>query len=443
MGSVTLEVLLIVLLIVANGVFSMSEIAILSARQTRLERKAKAGHGGARLALELARSPNRFLSTVQIGITLVGILAGAVGGATLAETVGAFFGQWPALAPYGEPLGLAAVVIPTTYLSLVIGELVPKRLALASAERIACAVSKPMTSLSRLGSPIVKILTLSTEVVLRAFRIRPSSEPPVTEEEVKILIEQGAHAGVFEQAEKEIVHRVFRLGDYRAVDLMTRRTEVVWLDIKDPPMVILERIKASGFSRFPVAPDTLDQVCGIVRAKDLLAQCAAEGKIDLNGVLREPIYVPESTPAITLLELFKKSGAHIALVVDEYGGIRGLITHHDVLESIVGDISETPGVIEQKAVQREDGSWLIDGLLSIDDFRDIFPKIALPGVEECHTVGGFAMLHLERVASAGDHFEIAGLRFEIVDMDARRIDKLLVSPGSTLTNHGPVLHDSL
>jgi putative hemolysin len=423
------EIAFILMLILANGLFAMSELAIVSARQTRLERRAKAGARGAQVALDLARAPNRFLSTVQIGITLVGILAGAVGGATLAEKIAASLAQVAVIAPYSEPLGLIAVVLPTFYLSLVLGELVPKRLALTNAEAIATAVSQPMTWLAKLGSPIVHLLTWSTDVVLGIFRVRPSSEPPITEEEVKILIEQGAHAGVFEPAEKEILNRVFRLGDYRAVDLMTPRTEIVWLDLEDPPTQILDQIKSSGFSRFPVARESLDQVRGIVRAKDLLVQYAAGGQLSLNSLLREPIYVPEGTPAIRLLELFKKSGSHIALVVDEYGGIQGLITHHDVLESIVGDISERPGVGDQRAVRREDGSWLLDGLLTIDEFKEIFAGVTLPGEDEAeyHTIGGFAMQYMERIPSVGDHFETAGMRFEVVDMDARRIDKLLVS----------------
>jgi putative hemolysin len=215
---------------------------------------------------------------------------------------------------------------------------------------------------------------------------------------------------------------------------MTPRTDIVWLDLEDPQSQILEQIKSSGFSRFPVARESLDQVRGIVRAKDLLGQCALDGQIALSSVLREPIYVPEGISAAKILELFKKSGAHIALVVDEYGGIQGLITHHDVLEAIVGDISERSGILEQKALRRDNGSWLIDGLLSIDEFKDIFKGVRLPREDEgeYHTIGGFVMLHTGRIPSVGDHFETAGLRFEVIDMDERRIDKLLVSPVSPL-----------
>jgi putative hemolysin len=429
MASIANEIIFILLLIIANGVFSMAEIAIIYARQSRLERKSRSGDRGAQLALELARAPNRFLSTVQIGITLVGILAGAVGGATLADKIASSLAGISHVATYREPLGLAAVVLPTTYLSLVLGELVPKRLALSHAERIAAAVSKPMTSLAKLGSPLVRLLTFSTDAVLRIFGVRPGAEPPVTQEEVKFLIEQGARAGVFEAAEREILHRVFRLGDYRVEDLMTPRTEVVWLDPDDPPATILEQIKSSGFSRFPGARESLDKVHGIIRAKDLLVHYGAQGQIALNSILREPTYVPEGTPAITLLELFKKSGAHIALVVDEFGGIQGLVTHHDVLEAMVGDLAEIPGAADRRAVRRDDGSWLIDGLLSIDEFKEIFKSAPLPGEDEAvyHTIAGFVMQQLGRIPAPGDHFEAAGLRFEIVDMDGRRIDKLLVS----------------
>ncbi len=429
MSSVTFEIVFLFLLILANGVFAMCEIALISARKTRLQQQAAAGNRGARIALEIANAPGHFLSTVQIGITLVGILAGAFGGATLAENIAASVKRVPLLAPYSEAAGIGVVVSAITYLSLVFGELVPKRLALRQPERIAMAAAQPMRLLAKITSPVVQFLTFSTEMVLRALGVGPSQNAPITEEEVKIMIEQGTRAGVFEQAERDIVERVFRLGDQRISALLTPRTDVVWLDLNDPSQEIIRKI-TSGFSRFPVGQDSLDKVLGIVRAKDLLAQYLANQSIDLKASLRHPLFVPESMRALKILDLFKQSGAHVALVVDEYGGVQGLVTHHDILEAIGGDILPETSPTEQPAIKREDGSWLIDGMLTIAEFKEILELARLPGEEQggYDTVGGFALQQMGRIPSAGDHFETAGLRFEVVDMDGRRVDKLLVIP---------------
>jgi len=429
MSSVTFEIVFLFLLILANGVFAMCEIALISARKTRLQQQAAAGNRGARIALEIANAPGHFLSTVQIGITLVGILAGAFGGATLAENIAASVKRVPLLAPYSEAAGIGVVVSAITYLSLVFGELVPKRLALRQPERIAMAAAQPMRLLAKITSPVVHFLTFSTEMVLRALGVGPSQNAPITEEEVKIMIEQGTRAGVFEQAERDIVERVFRLGDQRISALLTPRTDVVWLDLNDPSQEIIRKI-TSGFSRFPVGQDSLDKVLGIVRAKDLLAQYLANQSIDLKASLRHPLFVPESMRALKILDLFKQSGAHVALVVDEYGGVQGLVTHHDILEAIGGDILPETSPTEQPAIKQEDGSWLIDGMLTIAEFKEILELARLPGEEQggYDTVGGFALQQMGRIPSAGDHFETAGLRLEVVDMDGRRIDKLLVIP---------------
>ncbi len=429
MSSVTFEIVFLFLLILANGVFAMCEIALISARKTRLQQQAAAGNRGARIALEIANAPGHFLSTVQIGITLVGILAGAFGGATLAENIAASVKRVPLLAPYSEAAGIGVVVSAITYLSLVFGELVPKRLALRQPERIAMAAAQPMRLLAKITSPVVQFLTFSTEMVLRALGVGPSQNAPITEEEVKIMIEQGTRAGVFEQAERDIVERVFRLGDQRISALLTPRTDVVWLDLNDPSQEIIRKI-TSGFSRFPVGQDSLDKVLGIVRAKDLLAQYLANQSIDLKASLRHPLFVPESMRALKILDLFKQSGAHVALVVDEYGGVQGLVTHHDILEAIGGDILPETSPTEQPAIKQEDGSWLIDGMLTIAEFKEILELARLPGEEQggYDTVGGFALQQMGRIPSAGDHFETAGLRLEVVDMDGRRIDKLLVIP---------------
>jgi putative hemolysin len=425
-----LELLFVVLLIVGNGLFAMSELAVVSARKARLQRQAASGIRGAQAALDLARAPAPFLSTVQIGITLVGILAGAFGGATLAEKISAGVARVPLVAPYREAIGLGVVVVMITYLSVVIGELVPKRLALLNPERIAAAVAGPMRALTRMAHPLVRILTASSDLALRLFGVRAEAEEPITPEEVRILIEQGARAGVFETVEKEIVDRVLRLGSERVAALMTPRTSIVWLDVEQAVDSIRETIASSRLSRFPVAQGTLDNVVGLVLAKDLLARLLEGLPFDLKAALREPLFVPETMGALEVLEHFKRSSEHIALVIDEHGGVSGLVTHHDLLEAVLGAIAEQPMQLQDgEAVQREDGSWLIGGMLPLGEFKEKLGIPRLPGEErgDVHTMGGFAMLELGRIPSAGEHFEAAGMRFEVVDMDGRRVDKLLVS----------------
>ena len=433
MSGLTLEMLFVFLLILANGLFAMAEIAILSSRKVRLQQRANEGDLRARAALELAETPNRFLSTVQIGITLIGILAGAYGGATIAHELAAQLERISFLAPYSHAISLGVVVLGITYLSLILGELVPKRLALNSPERIACALATPMRLVAVLAFPAVRLLSLSTEVVLRLLGVQPTAEPPVTEEEIKILIEQGTQAGVFEAAEQDMVERVFRLGDRHVGVLMTPRTEIVWLDVEDSSEQIQSRITSTVHSRFLVAQGALDQVLGIVHAKDLLARSLEGQPFDLKACLRQPLFVPESMRALKVLELFKQSGTHLALVVDEYGGIEGLVTLNDILEAIVGDLPSIDEAAEPPVVQREDGSWLLDGMLPVDEVKELFQLAQLPEEETgtYQTLGGMVMSHLGRIPSAADHFEWAGLRFEVIDMDGHRVDKVLVAPVET------------
>jgi putative hemolysin len=430
-SAVTFEIVFILLLVMVNGVLAMSELAIVSARKVRLQQRADKGDAGASAAIELANSPNELLSTVQIGITLVGILAGAFGGATLAEQLGVILNRIPQLMPYGEMIAIVVVVLAITYLSLILGELAPKRLALGNAENIASIVARPMRLLSVLASPAVRLLSFSTEAVLRMLRVQKSDEPPVTEEEVKVMIEQGIQARVFEKAEYDLVENIFWLSDRRIKELMTPRPEIVWLDLKDPPEQIRRELIESGHSRLPVCRGELDDVLGIVRAKDLLALDLEGEPLDLNAILRPPLFVPESMPVLKMLEMFKQSGTHVALVTDEHGGIEGLATHHDILEAIVGDIPSVGVQTDPQAVQREDGSWLLDGKMRVDDFKDIFHIESLPGEERGNyqTLGGFVMMQMARIPSAGQYFEWGGLRFEVVDMDGRRVDKVLVAGG--------------
>ncbi len=428
MTVITFEILFIILLILANGVFAMSEMAVVSARKTRLQHWADEGQAQARAALELANSPDRFLSTIQIGITLVGVLAGAFGGATIAEQIGIRIGNYPSLAPYGEAIGLGIVVLCITYLSLIVGELVPKRLALNHAERIASFVARPMKILSTVALPAVRFLEISTRVVLKILRVRPSTEPPVTEEEIKVLIEQGTQAGVFEEAEQDLVESIFRLGDRRITALMTPRLEVVWLDVNAPFEENRRKAIESQFSRFPVGDGSLDNLLGVVKVKTLLAVEPSEIAPDLKSLLKQPLFVPETRSALQVLELFKTSHTHLALIIDEYGAVEGLVTTNDILEAIVGEITATSAQAETYAVQREDGSWLLDGMLAVEDFEEIFPAVVLPPEEKglYQTLAGFVLRHLGRVPATADHFEWNGLRFEIIDMDGKRVDKILV-----------------
>ena len=425
-----IELLFILLLILANGVFAMSEMAVVSARRVRLRQRAKGGDKRARAALELTKSPGRFLSTVQIGISLVAALTGALGGATVAGNLAARLDQIAFLAPYSETISVTIVVLIITYLSLVIGELLPKQIALSNAERIASLVAPPLTLLAKLASPIVYLLNVSTKILMRILRVKPSSDPPVTEDEVRVMIAQGTQVGIFEPIEEEMVGQVFRLSDQRAFALITPRSEIAWLDLDDSPEDIRQKIVASGYSRFPVGRGSLDEIRGLVQARDLLAQSMAGEPIDLEAVLRPALFVPESIPVFEVLDRFKQTQSQVALVVDEYGILQGMVTLDDILEAIVGDIPDPGEVIDLEIVEREDGSWLLDGMVPLDEFIEMFQiKTPLDRREcNCQTLGGFVMMVLGRIPSAGDCFEWDKLRFEVVDMDGLRVDKVLVVP---------------
>lgn len=435
MSRIAIEILVLVVLVLANGLFAMSEIAVVSARKTRLQQQAQEGNKRAQVALELANAPNQFLATVQIGITLVGIMAGAFGSATIAEELADVLEQVPLLAPYGEAIGVGVVVLTITYFSLVIGELVPKRLGLNNAERVAARLAPFMHTLSRLASPFVRFLSLSTDLALRLLRVRPEQETPVSEEEIKLLLQQGTRAGAFELAEQEMVEHVFRLGDATVEALMTPRPGVVWLDLDDPAEEARRVVATGGHSRFPVARGDLDHVQGMVYAKDLLADGLDGRPFDLEANLRPVLYLPESITALEAVEQLRVNRTDAALVIDEYGGFNGLLTSEDILEAIVGDILAPGELVEAEAVQREDGSWLLDGMLPIDEVKDLLGIDSLPHEgSQYQTLGGFVMLCLGRIPSAGDHFHCYGWRFEVVDMDRLRVDKVLaISQGADTT----------
>jgi magnesium and cobalt exporter, CNNM family len=437
MPFATIELVIIIVLIILNGVFAMSETAFVSARKVRLQQWANEGNTKALAALEMANAPNRLLSTVQLGITLIGIVAGAFGGATIAQGLAVYLRAIPWLSAYSDAIAFTSVVIIITYLSMVIGELVPKRIALNNPERIAMLMVTPMRVLSAIASPFIYLLSISTEGILRLIGLRPSSEPPITEEEINVLLEEGTQIGTFAPAEQDMVERIFRLADRRVRTLMTHRPDIVWLDADDPPQAISQRIRESAYSRFPVGRGSLDNVLGMVHVKDLLVQCLADQPLEAQAALQEPIYVIESTSTLKVLELFKQTGQQAALVIQEYGDIEGLITLHDILEAIVGDISSREDVEHPQAVQREDGSWLFDGLLPIEEVKGFLHIRQLPdeASSDYDTLAGFMLVQLGRIPNTGDHFEWDSYRFEVIDMDGRRIDKVLVQPVRAEDSH--------
>ncbi len=421
------ELVVIFVLILANGIFAMAEMAVVSARKVRLRQRAEEGDQKARTALDLARSPGRFLSTVQVGISLIGALTGAIGGATIAEELAVFIRTVPILARYSETIGVGIVVLGITYTTLVIGELLPKQIALSNANKVASLVARPMVFLSKVTAPIVAILNFSTKLLMELFRVKPSSEPPVTEDEVRIMIRQGTQVGIFEPIEEEMVGQVFRLSDQRASALITPRSEIVWLDRHDGPEVVRQKMVEGNYSRFPVADGSLDEIKGIVEAKDLLIQTLAQEPVDLESVLQPALFVPESIPVFEVLDRFKQTRSQFALVIDEYGILQGLVTVNDVLEAIVGYIPDEDEHLDLEIVEREDGSWLIDGMIPIEEFSDLF-DIELPDrrAADYQTLGGLVMMIMGHIPAAGESFDWHGLSFEVVDMDGLRVDKVLV-----------------
>lgn len=425
-----MDVLLLTGLFILNGLFAMSEIAILSARKIRLQQAVEDGVPGARTALELANEPSHFLSTIQVGITLIGIMSGALGEAALSDKLAAYLGQFPVLAPYSAGLALAAVVVGITYFSLIIGELVPKRLALFKPEPIAMVMAGPMRWLSRLAYPLVKLLSWSTDFVLWVLRAKKSEEPAVSEKEIKLMIDQGTEAGVFHKGEKEMVSNVMRLDAIKIGAIMTPRMDIYYLDVANPIEESRRRLIESPHSVIPVCRNGLDNVLGVIEAKDLLRRALSGEELKLTAAIRPANYIPKSLSPVQLLEEFKRSKIALALVVDEYGEVAGLATLKDVMEAIVGDLpSEEAEDEEPEAIQREDGSWLLDGTLTIEKFKQLFELETLPDEASgnFHTIGGFVMLQLGHVPRASDRIEAAGLRFEVVDMDRNRVDKILVS----------------
>jgi len=417
------EILVIAILILVNGILAMSEAALVASRKARLQNRVNEGDKASLAALKLIERPNVFLSTIQIGITLIGVLAGALGGATLAETLAVTLAKIPVVSEYSESLALGTVVVVITILSLWLGELVPKRLGLHSPEQIARVVAGPMLLISRIFSPFISLMSWATDLVIRLIGVEPSLEQPITEEELQVLIDQGTQAGVFEESEQDMVEGIFSLGDSRVYSLMTPRTELVWLDVTDSIEEIRQKIADCPYSRFPVRQDSLDTIIGIVKSRDLLVESLSGKEIDLKVLLKPAFFIPETMFASRALELFKEKNTELLLVVDEFGGLQGLLTINDILEEIVGAMEFE----EPQATLRQDGSWLLDGMLEVDEFKEIYNFTALPHEEEYETLSGFVMTSLGRVPQAADHFEWNGYRFEVMDMDGRRVDKVLVT----------------
>jgi putative hemolysin len=431
------EIVIIILLMVLNGVFSMSEAAVIGSRKARLQQAADKGDVRARAAIKLVDDPNRFLSTVQIGITLIGILAGVFGGATVAATLAAELRKLPVpfIVRYASPISYGLIVLLTTYLSLIIGELAPKRLALKSPERIAMLVAIPMRTLSKIAKPIVALLSVSTDAVLWLLRVRDSEEPPVTGEEIKAMMQQGVDAGVFVEAEHDMVEGVFKLGERRVSAVMTPRPDVTWLDINLPLDDIRNTIIRSHSSRFPVCEGDLDHVIGIVEAKDMLVRCLSNEPFDLRPVMSQPMFVLETMPAPKVLEMFKENGKEIAIVANELGGVQGLVTLQDFVGKIVGDTEEMVEV-----VKRDDGSWLLDGIMPVDEFKEALGiDDVLPGEHGNYkTLGGFVMAQLGRIPSAADQFKWGNFCFEVMDMDGNRVDKVMVATVEKPVEEAPI-----
>lgn len=426
-GIIILEIVVILILVIINGLLSMSELSIISSRKARLRALADSGDHKARTALELSESPDRMLSTVQIGITMMGILSGAFGGAELAEILAGALASLGISEAASNTVSFALVVLGITYLSLVIGELVPKRIALHDPEAAARKLAGPIKVLSKIASPFVTFLSGSTSLVLKAFGLDKVKESTVSEEEVQLLLDEGTKSGVFEEQERAMVGSIFKMSDLSVKDLMTPRHEIDWLNLTDPVARILECVQASPHTMFPVGDGSLDETIGMVKAKDLLYQMISTSTIDLHSILRQPVMIPETASAFDGLELLRSGRSPMALIVDEYGGIDGIVTHADLLSTIAGEMEE---LAESPLISiREDGSYLLDGMLPIEEFRELVgSKDPAAGAgNSFHTLAGFVLSKFGRLPKTGDSFEWEGHRLEVMDLDGNRIDKVLLT----------------
>lgn len=424
---ITTEILIIFLLLLVNAFFAMSEIAIVSSSKPLLRQAAKQGNKRAEAALRLADDPGKFLSTVQVGITLVGILAGAYGGATIAEKIAPMLNEIAFIAPHGDTVAVAVIVSAITYFSVVIGELVPKQFAMRHAERIAMIVVAPMAFLSMIAGPVVSVLQLSAALVLKLFGVSKDNPDQMTEEEVKAILSESAETGVIEKSEHEMLQRVIRLGDREIKSIMTHRQDVVFIDVNSTLEEIRDQIHTAGHSRYPVIDEKPDNVIGIIQAKDMLDEVLNHQTFDMRAHLKEIYAMPENSTCLTALEHFKKSSINLMVIVDEYGSTQGIVTPSDFLEAIVGVLPSNYGDDhEDMIVQRDDGSWLVDGRTPIEEIHISIGINDISADEDFDTIAGFILEYSRKTPKVADSFEVFGHRFEIVDMDGRRIDKVLI-----------------
>jgi putative hemolysin len=424
-----MAIFILFLSMVLNGIFAMAEIALVSSRQARLQQRAEKGERGAEVALELLVEPNRFLSTVQIGITLVGIFSGAFGASQLSGPLADLFARVPFLESFADELAFIILVVIITYFSLVIGELIPKRVAMNNPEAISSSLAIPFKFLSKITKPIVDILSASSELGVRLLGIKPGDEPEITEEEIKVLINQGYKSGIFKAAEKEMVSGVFRLDERNVEAVMTPRLKVTWIDVNDRSETIWEKIINSSYSQIPVADGDLDSIVGFVQIKDFLDQSPNDPDFKLKTFIKEPLYIPENIPATKALDRFQIKGVTFAVVIDEFGGTVGIVTDYDIMKTILGDIPDQGETLDNMAFQREDGSWLFDGLIVIDELKEYLNLAELPGEDTgvFQTLSGFVMSQLGKIPKTGAKFSFEDYEFEIVDMDGRRVDRVLVT----------------
>lgn len=429
------DLLVVLLLILLNAFFAMSEMAVVSSRRSRLHHMAEQGRRGARAALELIDDPSRFLSAVQVGITLIGVVAGAFSGATIGERLADTLRSVDIIAPYADAIGIGTVVVAITYLSLIVGELVPKRIALSGPERLAVRVAPVMRAVAEFGTPVVWLLGVSTDAVLRLLGVRQAAAHKVSHEEIRTLVAEGMKSGVLEAVEKDMIERVLRLAarDVRAI--MTPRPDVVFLSTADDVETLRRKMNESGFSRYPVSRDGIDDVVGVVQTKDLLHRSLGGHPPDLQECVSDPLVVHEGMAVLRLLEMFKQTPLHMALVVDEYGGLEGIVTLTDIMEAVAGDIPDVSRDEEPMSVRRADGSWLLDGMMPIDEVEHVTGLKGMLGEHDFATLAGFVLAHLKHVPAIGDTFDWQGARFEVVDMDGRRVDRVLLVPPSRSGEH--------
>jgi putative hemolysin len=438
-----LDFLILLVLFLFNGFFSLAEMALVSSRKARLKSKADEGKKGYKRALKVSESPATFLSTIQIGITLIGTISGAFGGATLAQVIGTALERVPLLAPYADTIGMAIVIIVITFFSIIIGELVPKQIALSNPEKIASKVVGPINAVAVLFRPIEKALSASAAFVLKLLGIRQDDNPDITEEEVRVMIQEGTRSGVFEKNEGDMVEGVFHLGERRVGNFATHRSEIVWMEISDSAETVRGKLlEHVNFNAFPVCRENEDQPLGIVKTRQLLAAFLDNSFTKLEDYLEEDVFIPETMTAIKTFEMFKKSGAKTLLVLDEYGGMQGLINLRDLIEEIVGELSQNQTAENEEIVKRGDGSFLIDGSASMDSLRMNFgARLPIPESRDYHTLAGFVLDQLGDIPKTGDCFSWQSINFEVIDMDLNRIDKILVSFPKEAPIQDPPLND--